>query len=503
MRLAHLVSVVFIGSLAICGQAAAADDTLPPETLANLKAATVFLKVEAGSDRASGSGFVIKSEGQTAFVVTNYHVIAGLSRPKITAVFGSGTRSEQAGTAQVVASDSRRDLAVLRIANLKDAPKPIDMSQQPKLLETMPLFIFGYPLGEALATNKGNPAITVGKGSVSSIRLKDSGELATVQIDGDITPGNSGGPVVSAQGQLVGVAQATVRDRRIGFAIPAAELSGLLQGRLLDHYFVTNQVGGKTEVRVELGVFDPFNRIKGVTFYYVPGDKVAEKKLASVPGVVKVSLQKESTQLAGKFTIDAPGAEAPVTFQAVYSDGEGKTLITNPRVRKFKGVTKVAVAKPPPDDDDKPMPKPKPPVGKPTKPDPEPDTEKKGVTTTATDKLPVPKYNKIPMDLSAWKRTFTIQKITYDPENEELVFLVKAKKNFAFTDDGYDHPFEFLDEDGVNMTNVKNLKWDKDPKGLRIGEATRVHLSLPDEEILDKTKKTQAVVQGFFNKGNK
>jgi hypothetical protein len=325
-----------------------------------------------------------------------------------------------------------------------------------------------------------------------------------VQIDGDITPGNSGGPVVSAQGQLVGVAQATVRDRRIGFAIPAPELSGLLQGRLLDHYFVTNQVGGKTEVRVELGVFDPFNRIKGVTFYYVPGDKVADKKLAGLPGAVKVSLEKEAAQLAGKFTIDVTGAEAPVTFQAVYSDGEGKTLITNPRVRKFKGATRVAVAKPPPGDDEKPTPtpKPKPPVGKPTKPDPEPDKEKKGVTTTATDKLPVPKY-KIPMDLSAWKRTFTIQKVTYDPESEELVFLVKSKKNFTPFDDGYDHPFEFLDEDGVNMTSAKNLKWDKDPKGLRMGELTRIHLSLPDEEILEKAKKCQAVVQGFFNKGNK
>jgi hypothetical protein len=119
---------------------------------------------------------------------------------------------------------------------------------------------------------------------------------------------------------------------------------------------------------------------------------------------------------------------------------------------------------------------------------------------TTGDKLPVPDHA-IPMDLSAWRQNLVIKKMTYNKDDNQVVFLVQAKKNFAFTDDGYDAPFEFLDEDGVSMTQAKNLKWDKVPKDLRFGELTRVYLELPDDEILDKAKKARAVVKGFFNKG--
>jgi hypothetical protein len=115
------------------------------------------------------------------------------------------------------------------------------------------------------------------------------------------------------------------------------------------------------------------------------------------------------------------------------------------------------------------------------------------------DRLPIPDHA-LPMNLAAWKQVFIIQKMTYNKEDGEILFLVKAKKNFAFTDDGYDAPFEFLDEDGVNLVNEKNLRWEKEPKELRAGEVTRVYLTVPDDEILEKTKKTRAVVKGFFNK---
>lgn len=119
---------------------------------------------------------------------------------------------------------------------------------------------------------------------------------------------------------------------------------------------------------------------------------------------------------------------------------------------------------------------------------------------TSDNKFPVPDFE-IPMDLKAWKTNFIIQKITYNKDDNQIVFLVKAKKNFTFTDDGYDHPFEFIDEDGVSLSKEKNLKWEKEAKGLRMGEVTRVTLEVPDEDTLKKAKKCQAVVRGFFNKG--
>ena len=259
------------------------------------------------------------------------------TNPKITAIFGSGTKKEQSARAEVLANDPKHDLAVLRAGGVRDLPAAIDYGQEIELIETMPVYIFGFPLGEMLATGKGDPAITVGKGSVSSIRLNDHGDVATVQIDGDISPGNSGGPVVDVKGRLVGIAAATIRTRRIGFAIPGAELTSLLQGRVLDYHFESRPGGGgKTEVQVDLAVFDPFNKMRGVTFYYVPGNGTGSKKLAGVTGVRKVELRRNQRQLVGKFALEGGSGDKPVTFQTVYVNGAGKTFVTNPRVHRFR-----------------------------------------------------------------------------------------------------------------------------------------------------------------------
>jgi hypothetical protein len=119
--------------------------------------------------------------------------------------------------------------------------------------------------------------------------------------------------------------------------------------------------------------------------------------------------------------------------------------------------------------------------------------------TPKGDKLPIPDRS-ISMDLSAWKKVFTVEKITYNKDDNEVVFLLKAKKNFTFKDDGYDAPFEFLDAEGVSLTKDKNVTWEKEPKDLRAGDKTRATLNIPNDETLDKTKKSRAVVKGFFNK---
>jgi hypothetical protein len=113
--------------------------------------------------------------------------------------------------------------------------------------------------------------------------------------------------------------------------------------------------------------------------------------------------------------------------------------------------------------------------------------------------LPIPD-RKIPMDLSAWKKVFTIVRITYKKDDNQVQFLLKAKRNMSFKDDGYDAPFAFLDQDNVNLVTQKNLTWEHEIKNMRMGESTRATLELPDDETLQKTKKAKAIVKGFFNK---
>lgn len=240
-------------------------DVLPLETLESLKRASVFIKTQSNTDAGSGSGFVARSLGTTVYIVTNHHVIApripddddddddfppGFPRPRfgpafprmpppprfprfagprlLTVVFASGEAGEQALRAEVIAAEPQNDLAVLKVSGVQNAPNPIDCGAAGKLVETMQIYAFGFPFGEALAENRRNPAITVTKGAVSSLRNDDRGELSAVQIDGDLNPGNSGGPIVDTQGRLVGVAKARVTNSKIGLAVPAAKVQRLM-----------------------------------------------------------------------------------------------------------------------------------------------------------------------------------------------------------------------------------------------------------------------------------
>src|SRR5205823_637255 len=127
------------------------------------------------------------------------------------------------------------------------------------------VYSFGFPLGDTLSPNRTNPAVTVGTGSVSSLREDGRGKLRQVQLDGEINPGNSGGPVVTADGRLVGVVVSKVVGTRISFAIPAAELTAMLQGRAAAPLVRSLRVAdGSAEAEVEIPLIDPLQKVKAV-----------------------------------------------------------------------------------------------------------------------------------------------------------------------------------------------------------------------------------------------
>src|SRR5262249_44234513 len=138
------------------------DGPIPPALLGKLKAATVFIKVSTGPIEASGSGFVLRVDGNTALVVTNNHVVtpgekrgvpAGDARYKL--VFHSGRKNEFALRGDLIAGDKEHDLALLRVSGVQDQPDfpaALNTTDKAPLAETMPIYIFGYPFGEMLAT---------------------------------------------------------------------------------------------------------------------------------------------------------------------------------------------------------------------------------------------------------------------------------------------------------------------------------------------------------------
>ena len=240
-------------------------------------------------------------------------VLERIKDAKVTVVFDSGLKEQRAATGQVLAIDTERDLAVLRVTGVKDLPAPIDVVKQPELIETQTVYSFGFPFGTKLATGKDTPAVTVGKATVSSLRQNANGELARVQIDGNLNPGNTGGPIVDSQGRLVGVAVAIIRNANgIGLAIPHNDVRALLRGRIsgTPQLTVFPASMGKVPVSVSVGLIDPLNKIKSVTLYYLPlgdanRDEKTLKSLASVKGYKKIELKIENQNAVGEIKLDA------------------------------------------------------------------------------------------------------------------------------------------------------------------------------------------------------
>ncbi len=212
--------------------AMAADEGIPEQRLQSLKAATVYVKVEGKQGMVTGSGFLIHVNGETGLVATNRHVIAAIpgrfTPTQYSLVFNSGTRNEKVLTGEIVAISQEQDLAVLKVTS-KNLPAPIDLTPT-KLRETMTIYTFGFPLGEVLSKDRANPAATIGKGTIGALPEDESGKLRHVQLDGELNPGNSGGPIVDGEGKLVGIAVSKIPGTKISFAIPPAELTELQKG---------------------------------------------------------------------------------------------------------------------------------------------------------------------------------------------------------------------------------------------------------------------------------
>jgi S1-C subfamily serine protease len=151
-----------------------------------------------------GSGFVI----EPGYVITNAHVVRGAARVVI--LYHDGVSEE----AEVIALDSQRDLALLRIdRNIKVA----SLGDSDSINVGEIVLAIGSPLGLP------GPSVTLGV--VSAVGRTIIGEDIIledlIQTDAAINPGNSGGPLVNAEGKVIGITTAIIPYAQgIGFAIP-------------------------------------------------------------------------------------------------------------------------------------------------------------------------------------------------------------------------------------------------------------------------------------------
>ncbi|WP_420478338.1 trypsin-like peptidase domain-containing protein [Brevundimonas sp. FT23028] len=181
-----------------------------------------------------GSGVIVRDNG---VVVTNYHVVNGMSSIRVT------LNDRREFNARLVLGDERSDLAVLQLDGVTERLPVLNIDDREEQQIGDLVLAIGNPFGVGQ---------TVTNGIISALNrtetnISDSGSF--IQTDAAINPGNSGGALVDMDGDLIGINSAIFSrsgtSSGVGFAIPAAMVK-----RVVD-----NAVGGATAVvRPWLGV---------------------------------------------------------------------------------------------------------------------------------------------------------------------------------------------------------------------------------------------------------
>lgn len=188
--------------------------------------ATVVVQTsKKGNIVSTGTGFVYKVDGSTAYVMTNNHVVSGGDSAKV--IFSDGTYA----ATKILGGDTYADIAVLTVASssIKQVAT-IGKTNNLRLGDTT--FAVGAPLGDTYSG-------TVTKGILSGkdrlVEVSFSGTtsdyyMKVIQTDAALNPGNSGGPLCNINGEVIGVNSLKLTQEQtstssysvegMGFAIP-------------------------------------------------------------------------------------------------------------------------------------------------------------------------------------------------------------------------------------------------------------------------------------------
>jgi S1-C subfamily serine protease len=171
-------------------------------------------------DRSLGTGVVIKEDGT---ILTNLHVVWGAKRVRVT--FANGHESD----AQMVGAQPENDLAVLRAKSLPDDLEPATMRSTGDLNPGDQVIAVGHPFGIGPSVSAG---VISGLGREFSAPEDQQALTNLIQFDAAANPGNSGGPLVTMDGYVVGIVTAILNPNEqrtfvgIGFAVPIENAAG-------------------------------------------------------------------------------------------------------------------------------------------------------------------------------------------------------------------------------------------------------------------------------------
>src|SRR5688572_13469489 len=271
---------------------------------------------EEREQRGLGSGVIYSKDG---LVLTNNHVIE--EADEVTVQTADGTDYD----AEVVGTDAKSDVAVLRLkGNVKDLV-PIKLGDSTNLRVGDVVLAIGNPFGFSQTVTMG---IVSAKGR-SETGIVDYADF--IQTDAAINPGNSGGALVNMQGELVGINTAIISRsggyQGIGFAIPSNMASQIAQALVKDGRVVRGWLGiGIQDVDPDLAGAMSLPTADGVLVSDVePGSPADKGGLQRGDVILTVDGKKTNSSTQLRNLIAEAGANKKVDL-AILRGGKPQTL---------------------------------------------------------------------------------------------------------------------------------------------------------------------------------
>ena len=263
-----------------------------------------------------GTGFIISEDG---YVVTNNHVIEGADKVEVR------VNNREKYTAKLIGHDSATDLALLKI-DVKQRLTPLPLGDSDKLRVGEWVMAIGDPLNF-------DKTVTVGVVSAKD-RSGLTADAATrsfesyIQTDAAINFGNSGGPLLNVNGEVIGINTAIYRPaQNIGFAVPINTLKTILpqlrdKGKVTRGFLGINIQNVDTDRAAAFGLKSQDGAFVESVEPGKPADKAGVRPGDTIVRVDSVPV-KDTRDLIGYVSGKPPGSTVKIT---VIRDGKEQTL---------------------------------------------------------------------------------------------------------------------------------------------------------------------------------
>lgn len=253
-----------------------------------------------------GTGFILNEEG---YIATNYHVIEGATDVKVILYTGEEV------DATVINYDALADLAVIRISGDIEVPGVVTLGNSDTLRVGETAVAIGNPLAKEFAG-------TVTAGVISALDRTitiGNSSYKYIQIDAAINGGNSGGPLINGNGEVVGINSAKISDSNvegIGFSIPINDLKSKLD--ILSQRALYVGIAGR---EINTATAQQRNLPEGILVLEIQAGSPAEKANLQINDVITKFDGKDVRTVSELNTMRDTKKSGDVAVLTVYREG--------------------------------------------------------------------------------------------------------------------------------------------------------------------------------------